>query len=408
MRRTPTLAFLLVTVFIDMLGLGIIVPIIPALMSTITGHAASGARWSGIIDSSYGVTQFCFAPFLGRIADRYGRKPVLVGSLTLLGANFLAHAMASSVAALVVAHAAAGAFAGSNIVVNAYVADVTPPQHRAKAYGQLGAAFSLGFVAGPVIGGLVGGVDVRLPFACASALAFGNALYGLLIVPESRKGDRTTPLTLRVANPFGAIADLIARPALKHLAISRLLSDIARMANQVVWTFFMVDRFGWSTGHLGIVMAGSAVATAAVQARLAAPYTRWLGERRTAIIGSVLAALDLAAFGLVPNQWLVYPLMTIGTFAAIGGVASQAWISSLAAADEQGSVQGALTGISAVAEAAVPMAAMTLFAWSLAHAFGGLTLFCAAGFAAASAVIMSRTPHKLGNHELSTVTAAAD
>lgn len=408
MRRTPGLAFLLVTVFIDMLGLGLIVPIVPSLMTAITGHAASGARWSGVIDSSYGLAQFLFAPLLGRISDRYGRKPVLVSSLAFLGVNYLVHGVANSVVLLVAAHALAGAFAGTNTVVNAYIADVTARDQRTKAYSQISAAFLLGFVVGPVVGGVLGAVWVRLPFYAAAGLAAANAAYGLLVLPESRAGDRCTTLTWRLANPFSAIAAVARRPELKHLTVARLFGDIARMVNQVVWTFFMVNKFGWSTGHLGGVLAGSSIFAAGVQAKLAAPYTRWLGVRRTALAGAVIGAADLASFALTPAEWTVYPLMTLGAFAAIGGTAVQAWISDLAGPDEQGAVQGALTGIGSIAEAATPTAAMALFAWSLPHALPGLTLFCAAGFAAASAMVISRAPHKLGTHELPTVTATAD
>jgi MFS transporter, DHA1 family, tetracycline resistance protein len=408
MRRTPTLAFLLVTVFINMLGLGLIVPIVPALMTAVTGSAGSGARWSGFIDSSFGITQFLIAPLLGRAADRYGRKPIMVLALVFLAINFCVHGIANTAWLLLAAHAVAGAFAATNTVVNAYIADITEPSHRSKAYGYVGAAFSLGFVAGPVLGGLLGGINVRLPFYVAGAMALANAAYGLVILPESRAGDGVTSLSWKVANPFSAIGAMLRRPELTHLTIARLLSDIARMANQVLWTFVMTSRFGWTTARLGSVMAINALAIATVQATLAGPYTRWLGQRRTAIAGAFLGAADLMAFGLVTRDWLVYPLLALGVFAAIGGPAGQAWISDLAGPQEQGTLQGALTGISAIAEASVPIVAMSVFAWTLSWRQPGLTLMCAGVSALAAALIMTRAPHKLRTHELSTVPATAD
>src|SRR5690349_3383291 len=201
MRRAPALSFLLVTVFIDMLGLGLIVPIVPALMTAVTADTATAAFWSGLLGTVYGLLQFAASPLLGRLSDRYGRRPVLLASLACLGVDWLAHAISLSPWTLLVFHALAGACAGTNTVVNAYIADVTEPESRARAYGLIGSAFGLGFVAGPTIGGLLGAVDVRLPFFAAGALCFANAAYGWFVLPESRPGDRTTALTLRTANP---------------------------------------------------------------------------------------------------------------------------------------------------------------------------------------------------------------
>jgi DHA1 family tetracycline resistance protein-like MFS transporter len=240
MRRAPALSFLLVTVFIDMLGLAIIVPIVPALMVDLTGSAAGAARWSGLIGSSYGLLQFLTAP---------------------LGL-------------LVVFHALAGVCAGTTIVVNSYIADVTAPERRARAYGLVGSAFGLGFVAGPVLGGVLGSVGVRLPFYAAAGLAFANVAYGWFILPESRRGDRTTPLSLRAANPIGSIAAVLRRPVLGRLTLARFCDDLARNIHQSVWTFFVTYQFAWTTAHVGIVMSLGALAGAAFEARAVGPAVR--------------------------------------------------------------------------------------------------------------------------------------
>jgi len=393
MRRPPTLAFLLVTVAIDMLGLGIIVPVMPSLMTAVTGSAATGARWSGWIGASFGLTQFLAAPLLGRLADRYGRRPVLIGALSLLGLDYLAHALAARPLTMLVAHALAGALAGTTTVVNAYVADITAPRDRPRAFGYIGAAFSAGFVAGPVIGGLLGAVSPRLPFLAAAALAGANVLYGALVLPESRPGDRATPIAWRVANPVGSIVALARRPGLGRLTVARMLSDVARLANQVTWTFVMTARFGWPAATVGAVLAASALLGVLVSATLAGPYVRRLGVRRATIVSAWAGATSLAGFGLLGPGWIV-AMMGLGSVAALAATAWQTWITEATGPDEQGTVQGAVTGISALAEAAVPAAATQVFAWSLvglAIPRPGLVLVLAAAVGAAAAIVLTST-----------------
>ncbi|MEV4510419.1 MFS transporter [Dactylosporangium sp. NPDC049525] len=392
MRRAPALSFLLVTVFIDMLGLGLIVPIVPALLTDITGQAADGARWSGLIGSSYGLLQFLASPLLGRLSDRYGRRPVLLASLTCLGIDYLAHAMSPTVWLLVLFHAVAGACAGTNTVVNAYVADVTEPDRRARAFGLIGAAFGLGFVAGPTLGGLLGAVDLRLPFYAAAGLAFANVAYGWLILPESRPGDRRTPLSLRVANPAGALAAVLRRPVLARLAWARLCADVARMTGQVTWTFFVTAQFAWGTAQIGATMAAGALAGAAFQARLTGPLVRRLGDKRAAVLGGAVGVVALTGTAAAAAPWVIYVVQAIGVLGSVGAAAAQSWLSRATGPDEQGTVQGAVTGIGALAETVVPAVAGVAFAWSLTCDLPGLVFLGAAAFAAASVLLLAATP----------------
>jgi MFS transporter, DHA1 family, tetracycline resistance protein len=389
MRRTPTLAFLLVTIFIDALGLGLIVPIGPALLTAIVGNPGRAAQWAGLINASYGLAQFLVLPLLGRIADRYGRRPVVVLALTLLGLDYLVHAVANSAWLFLVAHALAGAFAGTTAAVSAAVADITEPGRRPQAYGRINAAFGLGFIAGPAIGGLLGAVSLRLPFYAAAGLAFANALYGQLIVPESHAGDGRTSLRWRVANPVSTIAVLLRRPGLRHLTVSRLLSDVARVANQVVWVFVMTARFGWSASQTGMTLAASSIVGAAVSARLADPLVTALGERRAAIVCTGAGAVSLAGFATVPVGWLVVVPMGIGAIAALGSAATQSWLSRLAGPSEQGTVQAALAAIGSLAEMAVPVLATVVFAWSLTVGQPGLVLLAAAAIAALAGLVLA-------------------
>jgi DHA1 family tetracycline resistance protein-like MFS transporter len=383
------LKFLLVTVFIDMLGLGLIVPILPALMTTVTADPATAVLWSGVLGSTYGVLQFALSPLLGRVSDRYGRRPVLLVSLTCLGVDWLAHASAPGPWTLLLFHALAGACAGTNTVVNAYVADVTAPAERARAYGRIGAAFSLGFVAGPTIGGLLGAVDVRLPFLAAAALCFANAAYGWLILPESRPGDRTTPLTLRAANPVTVITAVLRRPVLGRLTWARLCGDVSRMIHQSVWSFFLAVQFAWSTAHIGAVMAGGALAGALFQARAVAPIVRRLGDRRSAITGNLIGVISLTVTAAATVPWMLYTAQAIGVAASFGGVAAQSWISRSIRTDEQGAVHGALTGVAAVAETCVPVTAGLAFACLISYGSPALIFAGAAFFAAAGTILLT-------------------
>lgn len=392
MRRAPALSFLFVTVLLDMLGLGLIVPIVPALMTALTGSATSAVRWSGLLGSIYGLLQFVVSPLLGRLSDRYGRRPVLLASLGCLGVDWLAHAVSSSPWTLLLWHALAGACAGTNTVVNAYIADVTEPGSRARAYGLIGSAFGLGFVAGPTIGGLLGAVDVRMPFFAAAVLSLANVAYGCFVLPESRPGDRTTPLTLRTANPIGALAVVLRRPVLGRLAYARFCADVARMTQQSVWTFFLTYRFAWSTVHVGVVMAASALAGAVFQARAVGPVVRRLGDKRAAVAGSLLGVTAFLGTAFVSAPAMLYVMQAVGVLGSVGAAAAQSWISRGVRAHEQGTVQGALTGIGAVAETVVPVAAGTAFGWSLAYASPGLVFVGAAVFAAGSALLLASTP----------------
>jgi MFS transporter, DHA1 family, tetracycline resistance protein len=383
------LKFLLVTVFLDMLGLGLIVPILPALMTVLTDDPATAVLWSGVLGSTYGVLQFAMSPLLGRISDRYGRRPVLLVSLTCLGVDWFAHALVSGPWPLLFFHALAGLCAGTNTVVNAYIADVTEPGERARAYGMIGASFGLGFVAGPTLGGLLGAVDVRLPFVMAGALCFANALYGWFVLPESRPGDGLTPLTLRAANPIAAITVVLRLPVLGRLAWARLCADIARMIHQAVWTFFLTVQFAWSSVHIGIVMAVGALAGAVFQSRAVGPIVRVLGDRRAAVTGSLIGAVSLAGTAAATEPWMLYTWQGLGVAGSFGGAAAQAWISRSISADEQGTVQGALTGVSAIAETCVPVTAGVIFGLLIGYGHPSLIFAGAAVFAAVSTLLLA-------------------
>jgi DHA1 family tetracycline resistance protein-like MFS transporter len=388
MRRPAALPFVLVTVFIDMLGLGIIVPIAPRLITVLSGQPAAGARWFGVLAACYGLLQFLCAPVLGALSDRYGRRPVLLVSLAMLGLDYLVAALTPSIVLLFASRALAGATAGNMTVAHAYVADVTPPAARARAFGLVGAAFSVGFITGPVLGGLLGAVSLRAPFYAAAGLAFINVGYGLLVLPESLPRERRRPTPARLAgNPGSAIVDVLRRPGLARPAWARLCGDIARQVNQTVWVLYATERFGWTTTRLGLAIAFGAVCGTAVGVAVVDRCVRLLGERRSVVLGSAGWAATLAGSALAPRDWLLYPLMGLGSLGFIAGAATQSWLTRGAGPHEQGRVQGALTSISGLTEAAVPAPAAALFAWSVTVHAPGLALLVASGFLVAAALV---------------------
>ena len=391
MRRAPALSFLLVTVFLDMLGLGLVVPIMPALLSAVTEDAGAAVRWSGLLGSVYGLLQFVVSPLLGRLSDRYGRRPVLLVSLSCLGIDWLAHAISPSPWTLLLFHALAGACAGTYTVVNAYLADVTAPEARARAYGLVGAAFGLGFVAGPTIGGLLGAVDVRLPFLAAAALSLANVGYGWLDAARVAARGPDDPVDPADGEPGQRHrrrpASTGARPARVRPALRRRRPDDPPVDLDVLP--HPPVRLGHRAGRRGA--GGGGAAGALFQARAVGPIVRRLGDKRAAVAGGVLGVAALAGTAFVRRPGC--PPAPGGRRARLGRWRGRAVVALPdRPADEQGTVQGALTGIGAAAETVVPVLAGTAFAWSLDHASPGLVFAGAAVFAAGSTLLLATTP----------------
>jgi MFS transporter, DHA1 family, tetracycline resistance protein len=374
-----SLPFLLVTVFIDILGLGLVVPVAPQLVTQL-GANAGGPLMLGVLAASYGLMQFLASPVLGGLSDRYGRRPVLLASLTLLGLDYLSHAVANSVWLLLVGRLLAGAFAGTYTVVNAYLADITAPADRARGYSYVSAALSVGFVSGPALGGLLGEVNQRLPFVCAASLALLNVLYGLFILPESLAPAHRVPLRLRRANPATAVVRLARRAEVGRLTWTRLCSDVARQINQVVWALYAMTRFDWSLGQVGLGIAVAAVVGGLAQVLLAQRCVRRVGEKTTVILGCLIWAASLLGTGLTTVDWILGPLLAVGSLGGLAGTASMSWLSRSAGPTEQGTVQGALSSVGAFTEVAVPVPAALLFAWSVGGPVPGAVFVVAAAF----------------------------
>ena len=266
--RKASQAFILVTVFLDVLGIGLIIPVLPALVGQFTSSPDEQAHWFGLLSAMYGVMQFLCTPMLGALSDRFGRRPVLLLSIFGLGISLFVQAMASSLMVLLLIRIVSGGTAASFSVANAYIADVTPPEGRAKAYGMLGAAFGMGFIFGPMIGGILGGQDVRLPFFVASGLALINWLYGYFVLPESLPVERRTRFSLLRANPLSALAHLWQLRGVGGLIFVFALTVLAQFILQTTWVLYTTFRFHWSPTDNGIALFVVGLLSAVVQGGL--------------------------------------------------------------------------------------------------------------------------------------------
>lgn len=362
MKRPAALAFVLITLLIDVMGIGLIVPVLPALVKDLAGGQAAGAQMLGILTAVYAAMQFVFAPLLGALSDRFGRRPVLLLSVLGLGLDYLVLYFAPNLGWLFVGRLIAGVTGASMTVVNAYIADVTPPDKRAGSYGLLGATFGVGFIVGPVVGGFLGSFDLRLPFLAAAILALLNFLYGVFVLPESLPPERRNG-SVGNLSPLHSLAALGRYPLVRGLAVSFILFG---MANQVIfntWVLFTEGVLGWGPAQNGAGLALVGVLAIVVQAGLVALAVRKLGERRTIVWGLLIGVVEFALLGLARTDTMFYVAIVIGSLGGVAGPALQGLISRSVDGREQGTVQGALTGLNSLVGIVGPLLATWVFAY---------------------------------------------
>jgi len=360
--RAASISFILVTVFLDVLGMGLIIPVLPPLVGEFVDGARAQATWYGLLVGGYGLAQFVAAPLLGALSDRFGRRPVLLLTLAGLGADFLLMALAGSLPVLMIARLIGGATAATVSVASAYVADVTTPEHRARGFGMIGAMFGIGFVVGPVAGGLLGDVDLRWPFYAAAALTGLNVLYGAFVLPESLPAERRTAFALGRANPLSALGEFLRTRGVGALAAVFTLATLAQFVLHATWVLYTGVRFGWGPRDAGLSLFAVGIAAVAMQGVLLGRLVRRYGERRVAIAGLVSGALSYPAYALVPQDWMVYPVI-VGNLLGFAAVpAIQALISQAFDPSKQGNAMGALNAISGIATVVAPLAGTAIFA----------------------------------------------
>ena len=360
--RSASVRFILITLVIDALGFGLVVPIVPSLVVKLSALPVSAASiWVGALLTVFALMQFVCAPILGALSDRFGRRPVLLLSLGGICANYLLLAWAPSLAWLFLGRLIAGATAANAATATAYIADVTPPQKRAGQFGLIGAAFGVGFVVGPALGGLLGSYGLRLPFIAAAVLAGCNVLYGYFVLPESLPPALRRPIDWRRANPVGSLRMVTANRNLRRLAIAWGAAWFALGALQSTFVLANQQRFGWDTRQNGLALALAGLGSAVVQGLLVRRLVPALGERRAAMIGTTITGCAYLCIAFGPFGWVVLMGIVMQAMGAITNPAIQSMVSSSAAGNRQGETQGALASVQGLTAIASPMVASFVF-----------------------------------------------
>ena len=348
--RTATLAFIFITVALDMLALGIIVPVLPKLVLAFEGgDSARAAEMYGLFATVFALMQFLCSPVLGALSDRFGRRPVILLSNLGLGLDYVVMALAPSLSWLFLGRVVAGIFSASVSIPAAYIADVTPPERRAASFGLLSAAFGLGFIVGPALGGLAGSVDPRLPFWVAAGLSVANFLYGLFVLPESLPPERRARFEWRRANPIGALGLLREHAGVWPLAGVAFLSYWAHESLPSTYVLYADFRFGWDQRTVGLALAAMGIASVSVQGGLIRPVVARLGERRSLLLGIAFGVSAFLVHGFAPSALLFsfgIPLLSLWGFWT---PSLQALMSRSMDASEQGRLQGALAALRGIA-----------------------------------------------------------
>ncbi len=348
--------FILITVFIDMLGIGIIIPILPELIREfVGGSSALAGRWYGVLAATYAVTQFVFAPLLGALSDRVGRRPVILISLFGLGIDYLIMGFAPTLGWLFVGRLIAGVMGANVTTANAYIADVSKPENRARNFGLIGVAFGLGFIFGPAIGGLLGSIDLRLPFFASAGLALLNWLYGFFVLPESLPAEKRDVFRWRKANPVGSLHVLRTYPLVAGLTAAFVFVILAQRGLETVWVLYTGHKFGWDERANGLSLALVGIMSAIVQGGLVQPVIKRIGERRAVLYGLIWAVVAFLGYGLATAGWMLLVVIVVGSISGVAGPAIQSLVAGAVPPEDQGKVQGGIQSLMSLTSIAAPL-----------------------------------------------------
>jgi MFS transporter, DHA1 family, tetracycline resistance protein len=360
-ERKPALGFIFITLVLLVLGFGIIIPVLPNLVKQFNGgNVAQGSSSYGWLVGVYAVMQFVASPVLGSISDRFGRRKVILVALAGTAIDYVIMGFAPSLAWLFVARMISGMTAGTLATCNAYIADVTPPEKRAQGYGLVGAAFGLGFIIGPALGGLLGEISLKLPFFVAAGCVAANWLYGAFVLPESLPPKNRRPFSWKRANPVGSLMALRRFRGVVDLACMHFIFNFANSMLQTIWVLYTGYRYGWSNLQVGLSLAVIGTMAVIVQGGLVRRIIARIGERRGLAIGLSLSSLAMAGYGTATKGWMIYVIVLIGAWGGIAGPSGQALITKHVPPNEQGAVQGSLFGLVSLAGIFAPL----LAAWS--------------------------------------------
>ena len=348
--RKAALVFIFITVLIDVIGIGIIIPIIPVLIQELTGGTISqSSSYAALLVLAYSSMQFLFSPVIGGLSDQFGRRPILLISLFGFGIDYIFLALAPTIGWLFIGRIISGITGASFSTAGAYIADVSPPEKRAQNFGLLGAAFGLGFIIGPALGGFFGEYGSRIPFFVSAGLSLLNWLYGYFVLPESLAPEKRRKFDIKRANPVGSLIALKKYPMIIALVASLFLVYVANFATQGTWSFYTMEKFGWGEMEVGLSLAFVGLMVAIVQGGLIRVIIPKLGQVRSLFLGLTINAFGLLAFGFASAPWMMYAIMVPFALGGLAGPAFQGIISSQVSDNEQGELQGALTSLNSVA-----------------------------------------------------------
>lgn len=360
-QRLP-LAFILITVMLDTIGLGLIIPVMPDLIREIDGGGlAVAAVWGGVLTTVFAVMQFLFAPIMGSLSDRYGRRPILLATLFVISIDYLVMALAGTIWLLFVGRVVAGVMAATQSTATAYIADISKPEEKAARFGLIGAAFGIGFVLGPLIGGLVAQFGTRAPFYVAAVLSAANFVFGYFVIRETVTDSTRRAFSWARSNPFGAFQQVNALPGMGRLIAVFFFYQVAFWVYPSVWAYFTQARFGWSPEMIGLSLASFGVAIALVQGGLIRLILRWFGNRGTVLFGLCFNFCAFLALALVTNSTLALILTPLTALGAVVTPALQGIMSRAVADNAQGELQGVLTSANALSMILSPISMTTVF-----------------------------------------------
>jgi len=354
----------MLTLVIDAMGIGIILPVMPDLIRAVAGtDLAHAAVWGGVMATSFAVMQFVFSPTVGNLSDRFGRRPVLLVSLAVMAADYIVMGLAGTIWLLLAGRIAAGIASATQSTATAFMADISDPQDKARNFGLVSAAFGFGFVLGPMLGGMLSTLGLRAPFYGAALLASGNLVLGLLVLPETVTDTIRRPFEWRRANPLGAFRHIARLPGLRPLMIIVFLNQIAFFVYPAVWAYFTRARFDWSPAMVGYSLAAFGVSMVVVQGWLIRPIVSRLGDARTVRLGLVLNMLAFLAIALIPEGWIILALTPLTALGGIATPALQSIMSQRASNRQQGELQGLLSSVTSVGMILSPLVMTQTFAY---------------------------------------------
>ena len=360
--RSAAMPFILVTVLIDMIAIGLIVPVLPPLVGKFTADPAEQSFWYGAVAFAFGLANFFGAPILGALSDRYGRRPVLLIGFCGLALNFFATAWATALWMLIAVRLVGGALQANAAVANAYVADITPPEERARRFGLLGAMFGIGFILGPVMGGLLGGIDLHYPFLVAGTLALINFAYGVFVLPESLPATQRRAFDWRKANPVTSLKSLAQLKGVGLLVGVIALSGLAQFTLYTTWVLYTTFKFGWGPTENGWSLFAVGIVSALVQGVLLGRLLRWLGPQRLALWGLASSSLAFLCWGLASEGWMMYAVIFVNLLGGTVAATVQSIVSSSADARSQGQAMGAVSSLNSLMAVAAPVIGAPLIA----------------------------------------------